>query len=128
MMCGLVGCLVGTLVCTSFTGRMNPRACVPNTKGSSHESLGTRFDSFSGSEENNRAPNTKGVADEHLFDIGSHGYQYSEEYNRLFYSKGACYKHRDTKIGAYTLSEEYYCLHILSQEIFLVMEYLKRIG
>ena len=125
IMCGLVGYLIGHLACTGFIGRMNPRARLPNTKGTSHKYLGTGFDSFPASEEYSPAPNPKGVPDEHL-GTGLHGYQSSEEYDHLYNSKSVCDKYRYTPIRASMSSEQFHCVYVIIRELFLVIDYRER--
>ena len=63
-------------------------------------------------------------------DTGLPGYQSSEEYNRLYNPKGVCnkYQFEHPPIHPDMYSEEYFCPHVIFQELALAMEYRKCFG
>ncbi|KAG0138822.1 hypothetical protein HOY82DRAFT_544937 [Tuber indicum] len=119
IMCGLVG------------SRMNPRVRAPDTKGASHEHLGTGSYSsiapepYKASELYNRAPGTEGSSDKRL-GTGYHGLQHSEEYIRLYSSGGACTKYLDTPLEIPMSPEQFECTHVLVRQLFLTMDFVIR--
>ena len=63
-------------------------------------------------------------------DTGLHGYQSSEEYYRLYNSKGVCNKYQFEHPLRHPdrYSEEYYCLYVIFQELVFAMEYRNCFG
>ena len=140
-------------MCTGFIAQTNPGVRVLNTKGTSHEHLGNGIQSspaseecdgspgtegtsdghldtglpiFQSSEECNCVQNTKGASDEHL-DTGPPIYQPFEEYDRLFNSQGPCIKYGRAPIHASISDEQFHCLYVSIKDLFLKIEYAKRI-
>ncbi|KAG0636212.1 hypothetical protein HOY80DRAFT_377112 [Tuber brumale] len=127
IMCGLVGCLIGNIMCAGFIDRTNSLARAPNIKGTPNEHLGTRFDSSLASEKRHCASCTKSVSNKHLGTV-TYRFQHTQEYDRLFNSQGSCNKYLENPVRIPRSSEEFDCLYAFLKELSLVMEWRKRLG